>query len=79
MIAEKSIENMNFEEALMELEEIVRKIDAGTQSLDMAIKSFERGMQLKKFCDTKLEEARLRIEKITRMENGALATEPVEL
>ena len=79
MIEEKSIENMTFEEALAELEVIVRKIDTGQESLDLAIKSFERGINLKNYCEAKLKEARLKIEKITKLENGEISTEEIEL
>jgi exodeoxyribonuclease VII small subunit len=78
MTEEKSIENMTFEEALAELEEIVKKIDTGGESLDLAIKSFERGIKLKNYCSAKLKEARLKIEKITKLENNEITTEEVE-
>lgn len=61
----KSIENMSFEEALNELEEIVRKIDTGQESLAEAVGSFERGVILKNHCEKMLKEAKLKIEKIT--------------
>lgn len=79
MTEEKSIENMTFEEALAELEVIVRKIDTGQESLDLAIKSFERGINLKNYCEAKLKEARLKIEKITKLESGEISTEEIEL
>jgi len=61
----KSIENMSFEEALTELEEIVRKIDTGQENLAEAVNSFERGVILKNHCEKMLKEAKLKIEKIT--------------
>ena len=38
----KSIENMSFEEALSELETIVRKLDSGQETLEASISSYER-------------------------------------
>jgi exodeoxyribonuclease VII small subunit len=75
----KSMENISFEEALAELEEIVKRIDSGLENLDSAISSFERGVLLKSYCEKKLKEARLKIEKITKSEDGSLVTEEVEL
>lgn len=74
----KSIENMNFEQALAELEEIVKRIDTGQESLENTINSFERGVALKNFCDNQLKEARLKIEKITKTADGSVTTEEVK-
>lgn len=73
----KSIENMSFEEALAELEEIIKKIDTGQENLDSAISSFERGVSLKNFCEKKLKDARMKIEKITKFDEGLIVTEEV--
>lgn len=61
----RSIENMSFEEALAELEAIVKKIDTGQETLAEAVSSFERGVNLKNHCEKMLKEAKLKIEKIT--------------
>ena len=52
MAQSKSIEKMSFEEALAELEEIVRKIDTGQENLADAVDSFERGVLLKEHCES---------------------------
>jgi|APCry1669190288_1035285.scaffolds.fasta_scaffold65746_2 exodeoxyribonuclease VII small subunit len=75
----KSIENMSFEQALAELEQIVKKIDTGQESLESSINNFERGILLKKYCEKKLLEAKMKIEKITQSENGEISTEEVNL
>jgi exodeoxyribonuclease VII small subunit len=56
---------MTFEEALTELEAIVKKIDTGQESLSEAVSSFERGVELKNHCEMMLKEAKLKIEKVT--------------
>jgi len=61
----ESIEKMTFEEALSELETIVKKIDTGQESLSEAVSSFERGVVLKNHCEKMLKEAKLKIEKVT--------------
>jgi exodeoxyribonuclease VII small subunit len=68
----KSIENMSFEEALSELEQIVRKLDSGQENLESSIQSYERASQLKSHCEKKLEEAKFKIEKVSKTADGAI-------
>ncbi|WP_341790931.1 exodeoxyribonuclease VII small subunit [Rickettsia endosymbiont of Gonocerus acuteangulatus] len=72
-------ENISFEEALSELEEIVKKIDNGQETLEVAVNSFERGILLKNHCEKKLKEARLKIEKITKLADSTITLEEVEV
>lgn len=58
----KSLDKLNFEDALKELEQIARNLEEGNLSLDDSIANFERGTQLKNFCRDKLEEAERKIE-----------------
>lgn len=61
--------NLSFEQALGELETIVRKLEGGQTDLESAIKDYERGNELRKVCDEKLKEAKLKVEKIVSAEN----------
>ncbi len=79
MTKPKSIEKISFEDALAELEEIVRKIDTGQENLADAVDSFERGVLLKKHCEKMLKDAKLKIEKITSSSEGAIKTTEVDL
>jgi exodeoxyribonuclease VII small subunit len=72
-------ENLSFEEALSELEKIVRQLESGGADLKSSIDSYERGMALRKLCEAKLKEAQTRIEKITLSEGGKVTTESVQL
>jgi exodeoxyribonuclease VII small subunit len=72
------IKKMKFEEALAELEKIVRELEEGKVELDGAIEKYERGAALKRHCEAKLNEAQARIEKITRSADG-IAAEPADL
>ena len=72
------IAKLKFEEALTELEKIVRELEDGKVELDGAIEKYERGAALKKHCEAKLNEAQARIEKITQNASG-LAAEPADL
>ena len=60
----ESLEKVTFEDALQELEGIVASLERGEVSLDDAIAAFERGTQLKSHCQARLEEARMKVEKI---------------
>ena len=71
------ISKMSFEEALGELEEIVRRIESGEVDLDSAIQAYERGAALKKHCDTKLREAEEKVSKIKLDADGAITQETV--
>jgi exodeoxyribonuclease VII small subunit len=75
----KDISKMNFEEALEELERIVRKLEEGKGRLDEAIASYERGAALKKHCEAKLREAQAKVDKIVLGPGGAVGTEPAEI
>ena len=63
----------SFEEAYRELEEIVRKLEAGGLALEENIALFEKGMRLAKLCGRQLDAAELRIVRITTE-----ATEPAD-
>jgi exodeoxyribonuclease VII small subunit len=70
---------MSFEDALAELEQIVRRLEGGQVKLDEAIGSYERGAQLKRHCEQKLNEAQQRVDRIVLGPDGALSTEPAKL
>ena len=73
------IANMGFEEALAELEGIVRKLEGGEEKLDASIDLFKRGEALKQHCEARLSDARERIEAITRDASGKpTGTEPFD-
>jgi exodeoxyribonuclease VII small subunit len=55
---------MNFEDALKALEEVVRRLESGDVPLDESISLYERGAELRKHCQARLDAAQARIEKI---------------
>ena len=71
----KEIAALSFEDALRELEEIVRKLEGGQVKLDEAITAYTRGAQLKQHCEAKLAEAKTKVEKIVLAANGVVTTE----
>ena len=73
------IAGMSFEDALAELEGIVRRLESGQVKLDEAIQSYERGAQLKRHCEKKLNEAQQRVDRIVIGPDGAVTVEPAKL
>jgi exodeoxyribonuclease VII small subunit len=73
------ISQMSFEDALAELEQIVRRLEAGQVKLDEAIQSYERGAQLKQHCERQLNEAQQRVERIVIAADGGISAEPAKL
>ena len=52
----------DFEAAIVELEAIVKKLEEGDLALEQSMSLYERGVQLSRFCHSRLEEAERRIE-----------------
>ena len=74
------VEEMSFEAALAELEDIVSRLEQGEVDLEDSIALYERGTALKAHCDKKLKGAEARLEKIVLGPDGApKGTESMEL
>lgn len=73
------VKEMNFENALKQLETIVDKLERGDVPLDESIAIYERGEALRNRCDELLKAAEARIEKIKLTRDGKPAgTEPLD-
>lgn len=73
-------EKIKFEEALGELEGIVKKLERGGLPLEESLEAFEKGMNLSKVCSNKLNEAQRKIEILTKNEEtGEITTKPFSL
>lgn len=64
------IAEMTFEQALAALEEVVRRLEGGEVPLDESIALYERGEELRKHCQARLDSAQARIEKIVAGPDG---------
>ena len=67
----------DFESAIDELEAIVKRLEAGDLPLEKSLELFERGVQLSRFCHSRLEEAERRVELLT--ERGEVKPAPPSL
>lgn len=72
-MAKKSTVLPDFEAALTELEKIVERMESGDQSLEQALASFQRGVELTRICQQGLKEAEQRVEQL--MEQNAAPDE----
>lgn len=61
---DKPVEELTYEEALTELEEIVSALEGGQNQLEESIKLFERGQQLAAHCGVLLEAAELKVKQV---------------
>jgi len=61
---EKAVEELTYEEALAELEQIVSTLEEGQNKLEDAIKLFERGQALAGRCGALLEAAQLKVKQV---------------
>ena len=73
-----TIAALSFEDALSELEKIVRGLEGGQQKLEDAITCYERGAALRRHCEAKLTEAEARVQAIVERADGSLATKAME-
>ncbi|MBZ4666421.1 MAG: Exodeoxyribonuclease small subunit [Mahella sp.] len=63
-------DDMTFEKAIRELENIVTSLENGDVALDQAIALFERGMELSRYCSQKLDEAEGKITMLMKEQNA---------
>ncbi len=75
---EDDVALFSFEDALAELDQIVRGLEGGALKLDAAIQAFERGVKLRRHCEAKLAEVEARVEALVQRADGSLTTRPLD-
>ena len=79
MSDEQKIEDMSFEQALVQLESIVESLEQGNVPLDKSISHYERGEALRNHCRKLLQAAEDKVEKIRLDSSGnPSGTEPLD-
>lgn len=71
------VATLGFEDALKELETIVRQLEQGQGRLEDAIAAYERGAALRRHCEQKLSEAEAKVQAIMERADGTLGTRPL--
>ena len=77
-VDESANDELNFEEALRQLEETVAALENGGVPLDKSLDLLKKGLSLADRCEAVLAEAELTIEQLTINEDGELVSEPVD-
>ena len=65
-----------FEQSMKQLEQIVQELESGELPLEKALKKFEEGTQLLKFCSEKLDETEKKITLLTQGADGTITERP---
>jgi exodeoxyribonuclease VII small subunit len=76
MANKNTAEKIDFEQALSELERIVKQLEAGNLSLEKSLELFERGVKLARMCKEKLTEAELKVNKLIKEREGEFTEAP---
>ena len=71
----RNAKDPDFEQSLAELEKLVQRLEGGELPLDEALKTFERGIELTRHCQTALKVARQKVD-ILLKRSGQLDVEP---
>ncbi len=76
-MTDTQVTELSFEQALRALEDIVARLERGDVALEESITLYERGAELKKQCEARLNAAQMRVDAIRLSESGTPAgTEP---
>lgn len=75
-MSEQMSSQVSFEEALRNLEKVVRALELGEVPLEQALELFQEGIGLVKVCSNKLEEAEKRIQLLLEGSNGQPKLQP---
>ncbi len=72
------VTGLSFEDALAELERIVRGLEGGQQKLEEAITAYERGALLRRHCEAKLAQAEARVQAIVERADGSVSLKAMD-
>lgn len=72
------MDEVSFEKAMEQLEHIVQEMESGKLSLENALKKFEEGIKLSRFCSKLLEETEKRITLLIENADGSITETPFD-
>lgn len=79
MPKKKTDVKFDFEKALKELDGIVRELETGELSLDESLARYEKGVKLSEQCQSKLDQAREKVKKLIKKQDGTFEKEDFDL
>lgn len=71
--------NLTFEDAMLKLDEAVRRLESGELSLDESITAFEDAVKLIGVCSEKLESAEQKVRMLTQTRDGSITDVDFEI
>jgi exodeoxyribonuclease VII small subunit len=72
------IAGLSFEQAMQELEVIVRRLEAGDNALEASLSDYARGTALRGYCAKLLADAKMKVETLIKQSDGGVATAPFD-
>lgn len=69
---------LTFEKALNKLEQIVQDLEKGELPLEKSLAKFEEGVNLSRFCSTKLDETEKKVTLLMESGDGFIAEQPFD-
>ena len=73
-----NVSKLTFEQSMRRLEEIIDNLESGNVELENAINLYTEGIKLQEHCKNKLENAKLKIEKIVK-DKDKISTKSVDM
>jgi exodeoxyribonuclease VII small subunit len=73
----KKKQGHDFEQSLTDLEQLVEQMESGDISLEKALETFEKGIQLTRNCQTMLSEAEQKVQLLIN-DNGSITAQPFD-
>lgn len=77
-MANTDLNDLDFEKAYQELENLVDRMERGEQDLENSLSDFERGVSLMKHCHSKLKDAEQKVDILVKDNDGLFNTEPFD-
>jgi len=78
-MSELTSSNISFEQALSEVEKIVKTLESGTVELEASIQLYARGVELRKHCEDMLNKAKIEVNKVIASGSEVQGIEPVNI
>ena len=75
-MAKKDSQELKFEEAIADLEQVVEQLESGDLSLEDSLAAFEKGVGLVRYCNHKLSEVEKKVELLVKDKQGQLQLKP---
>lgn len=73
----KGIAKLSFEDGMRRLEEIINSLESGKVELENAVELYNEGIKLQEYCEEKLNNAKLKVEKIVKVAEN-ITTEKID-